>query len=95
MTLELRQSDRPYLPRGVRVQRDEVRDRTVLMAPEKVIELDQIGMAILSRVDGSARFSEIVQDLAASYNAPAEQIETDVQRFLQTLRSRVYLMVRE
>ena len=88
MTLELHRTDRPYLPRGVRVQRDAVRDRMVLQAPEKVIELDDIGVAILSRVDG-----QIVTDLATTYGAPADQVEADVQRFLQSLRSRLYVKV--
>ncbi|WP_171212319.1 pyrroloquinoline quinone biosynthesis peptide chaperone PqqD [Ruegeria sp. HKCCA5426] len=95
MTLALRKTDRPYLPRGVRVQRDEKRNRTVLMAPEKVIELDDIGVAILSRIDGITRLEDLVQDLATTYNAPAEQVEPDVQRFLQALRGRLYVMVKE
>ena len=94
MTLALQEHDCPYLPRGVRVQRDTIRDRTVLMAPEKVIELDQIGVVILSRVDGQASFGDIVDDLASAYNAPRDQIATDVQHFLQTLRARLYVMVR-
>jgi len=65
----------------------------VLLAPEKAVELDQIGVAILSRVNGDASFAEIIQDLAQTYNAPAEQIEEDVQRFLTGLRARLYLMV--
>ncbi len=93
MTLELHQTDCPYLPRGVRVQRDTVRDRMVLQAPEKVIELDDIGVAILSRVDGKTSFSQIVTDLATTYDAPANQVETDVQHFLQALRSRLYVLV--
>ena len=93
MTLELEDNDRPYLPRGVRIQRDDIRTRTVLMAPEKVIELDEIGVAILSRVNGKARFREIVDDLAATFGARVDQVEPDVQRFLQALRSRVFVMV--
>lgn len=93
MTLALQDHDCPYLPRGVRLQRDEIRDRTVLMAPEKVIELDQIGVAILSRVDGQARLGDIVDDLSSAYNAPRDQVATDVRQFLQTLRARLYIMV--
>lgn len=93
MTLKLRPQDRPYLPRGVRVQHDKVRNRTVLMAPEKVIELDEIGVAILNRINGAASLDQIIAELADTYNAPADQIAQDVQQFLQTLRSRLYLMV--
>ncbi|MDJ0994045.1 MAG: pyrroloquinoline quinone biosynthesis peptide chaperone PqqD [Dinoroseobacter sp.] len=93
MTLAIAPNDRPYLPRGVRLHKDKVRGGTVLLAPEKAVALDTIGEAILTRVTGDASFAEIVADLAATYNAPAEQIEGDVQNFLQGLRARVFLMV--
>ena len=93
MTLELTATDRPYLPRGVRMHKDRVRGGVVLLAPEKAILLDDIGVAILSRVDGNRRFGEIIADLAETFKAPTEQIETDVQRFLGGLRARMYLGV--
>ena len=95
MTLEIGNADRPYLLRGIRMHEDPVRGGTVLLVPEKAIPLDQIGMAILSRVDGEATFGEIVNDLATSYDAPTDRIATDVQRFLQQLRERVYLGVKK
>ncbi len=94
MSLALAPSDRPYLPRGVRLHEDRVRGGSVLLAPEKAVALDEIGVAILSRVTGEARFAEIVGDLASTYAAPVDQIEEDVQRFLSGLRGRMYLMVR-
>ncbi|MDK3071890.1 pyrroloquinoline quinone biosynthesis peptide chaperone PqqD [Sedimentitalea sp. JM2-8] len=93
MILELAPTDRPFLPRGVRVQPDRVRGGMVLLAPEKAIRLDAIGEAILARVTGQASFDEIVDDLAQTYNAPRDQIGTDVQRFLVGLRARMYLGV--
>ena len=93
MNLALAPDDRPYLPRGVRLHDDTLRGTTVLLAPEKAVELDQIGVAILSRVDGDATFARIVADLSETYNAPAARIEEDVQRFLTGLRARLYLMV--
>jgi pyrroloquinoline quinone biosynthesis protein D len=93
VTLALAPQDRPYLPRGVRLHEDRVRGHMVLLAPEKAIELDAIGVAILSRVTGEARFADIVADLAETYQAPEAQIETDVQRFLMSLRARLYVMV--
>jgi pyrroloquinoline quinone biosynthesis protein D len=88
-------NDCPCLPRGVRLHQDHVRGTMVLLAPEKAIELDEIGVAILSRVTGQARFAEIIADLAHIYQAPVEQIEPDVQRFLMSLRARLYVMVRQ
>ena len=87
-------TDRPYLPRGVRLHDDRVRGGKVLLAPEKAVALDDIGVAILLRVTGEVKFEDIVTDLAETYSAPAEQIEEDVQRFLTQLRGRMYLMVR-
>ncbi|MCB4456797.1 pyrroloquinoline quinone biosynthesis peptide chaperone PqqD [Leisingera sp. McT4-56] len=94
MTLALAPSDRPFLPRGVRLAADKVRGGAVLLCPEKAIALDAIGEAILSLVDGSRSFEDIVAGLAAAYDAPAEQIAGDVQRFLAGLRARMYLAVR-
>ncbi|EDM71324.1 pyrroloquinoline quinone biosynthesis protein PqqE [Roseobacter sp. AzwK-3b] len=94
MTLAFGRHDIPYLPRGVRIHHDRVRGQNVLLAPEKAIELDEIGLAILSRVDGDATFDQIIASLAAAYDAPAERIEEDVQQFLTGLRARVYVMVR-
>ena len=67
-------ADIPVMPRGVRLHRDTVRDRWVLLAPERAVTLDDIGHAILSEVDGTRSFEDIVATLAAKYAAPAEQI---------------------
>lgn len=93
MTLKFAIQDRPCLPRGVRLVDDRVRGGRVLLAPEKAVALDAIGDAILSRVDGSASFGDIVTDLAATYKAPKAQIAEDVQRFLIGLRARMFLTV--
>lgn len=75
----------PHLPRGVRRKFDKVRARPVLLGPERAIMLDEIGEAILSRVDGVTTLEAIVADLAASYDAPVEMIHGDVVEFLQGL----------
>ncbi len=94
MTLKLAPDDRPVLPRGVRVVADRVRGGKVLLGPEKAVALDAIGDAILSRVDGSASFAEIIADLATTYSAPEAQIAGDVQTFMVGLRARMFLAVR-
>lgn len=93
MSLQIAPHERPYLPRGVRLARDRVRQQTVLLAPEKAVALDMIGEAILSRVNGVDSLEDIVTDLARTFQAPRDQIATDVQRFLQALRARVFLRV--
>lgn len=84
----------PYLPRGVRLHRDHVRGRWVLLAPERTISLDMIGHAIITELDGSSRFAQILDRLAAKYDAPAVQIAGDVQQFLGQLAERRFLEVR-
>lgn len=81
----------PMLPRGVRLHEDKLREGWVLLAPERTIDLDPIGLAILSEVDGSCSFGDLVAALAAKYQAPAEQIEGDVTEFLTGLADRRFL----
>lgn len=83
----------PALPRGVRLHFDKVRDAWVLLAPERAVTLDPIGHAILSEVDGQRSFGEIIDGLAAKYNAPADQIQKDSAGFLDALCNRRFVDV--
>lgn len=85
----------PVMPRGVRLHFDKVRDTWVLLAPERTVTLDATGHAILSEVDGSRSFGQIVDELATKYSAPANQIAGDASDFLATLRQRRFLDVQE
>ena len=78
----------PLIPRGVRLHEDKVRGRWVLLAPERTIELDAIGLAILNQIDGAATFAQMVDALAAKYNAPPDQIKGDVAEFITGLTDR-------
>ena len=84
----IRPDDIPYLPRGVRLQQDRVRGIRVLQAPERAMQLDAIGDAILSELDGQRSLSAITADLAARYNAPPDQIAGDIRDFLTGLIER-------
>ncbi len=83
-----------YLPRGVRIKEDKVRERTVLVAPERTVALDEIGVAILAIVDGEKTLADIVEELSAQYNAPKQEIGNDVVAFLRDLQNRGYLDVK-
>ncbi|WP_103172592.1 pyrroloquinoline quinone biosynthesis peptide chaperone PqqD [Paracoccus sp. SY] len=87
--------DVPYLPRGVRLQDDRVRGIRVLQAPERAMQLDAIGDAILGELDGSRSMAAIVSGLAARYNAPEDQIAGDVRDFLTGLIERRMVFVRK
>jgi pyrroloquinoline quinone biosynthesis protein D len=78
----------PSLPRGVRLKVDEVRGRTVLLGPERTIDLDPVAAAIAGAVDGRKNFAEIIDHLCNAYNAPREEIEADVIAFLIDLADR-------
>jgi len=82
------------LAKGVRLQRDEVRERSVLLAPERTIALDAIGVAILVKLDGERNLEQVIAGLAEAYNAPGEVIGKDVKAFLRDLADRRLLDIR-
>ena len=85
----------PYLPRGVRLADDRVRGIRVLQAPERAMQLDQIGDAILTELDGKRSMAAITAGLAARYNAPEDQIAGDIRDFLTGLIERRMVFVRD
>lgn len=78
----------PYLPRGVRLHDDRVRGIRVLLAPERAMQLDPVGDAILSTLDGTRSLAEVILVLCDRYAAPADQIAGDVQEFIGGLVDR-------
>ena len=78
-------SSKPVLPRGVRLREDKARDRWVLLGPERIFEIDGIGVEILKRCNGRSTLGEIAHDLAATFNAPVGQVEPDVLAFIEGL----------
>jgi pyrroloquinoline quinone biosynthesis protein D len=74
---------RPSLPRHVRIQFDPLRQAFAVLAPEKVFWPNEISLDILRRCDGRSTVDAIVADLASDYDAPAEDVKTDVTDFLQ------------
>ena len=84
----------PALPRGVRLKVDEVRARTVLLGPERTIDLDPVAAAIAGAVDGKRSLDEILDHLCKVYNAPREEIEADVTAFLLELADRRLLEIK-
>lgn len=91
--MTLKPTDIVKMPRGVRIHRDEVRDATVLLAPERAIMLDPIGEAILTAIDGTRDFLALTTHLADTYKAPVEQISGDCDEFITALLERRILEV--
>lgn len=78
----------PRLPRGVRLKLDDTRGQWLLLAPERVVKVDAIAVAILQRVDGVASIEAIVDDLAAAYAADRAVIDADVRKLLNELAAK-------
>ena len=75
----------PRLPRGVRLTYNKAHGGWVLLAPERIFKADAIAVEILKRCTGEAAFATIVDDLAATFEAPRERITTDVANLLRSL----------
>ena len=86
----------PGFAPGVRLRHDWARQRNVLLAPERVIALDNIASHVLERCDGSRPVSGIVEELQQIYPAERAVILSDVRDTLQELLDKRYLLdVRE
>lgn len=76
---------RPRMPRHVKLRHDRVRQRWVILAPERVLVPDETAVEILRMCDGSASVGEIVDTLAEKYAADRAVIEEDVLAMLRDL----------
>jgi pyrroloquinoline quinone biosynthesis protein D len=81
------------LPTGVRLKRDDARERHVLLAPERALVMDPIGIAILGEVDGVKSVRQVVDALAQTYAADPAVIGKDVSAFLAELADRRMLEI--
>lgn len=77
----------------MRLRFDEARNTHMLLAPERAVRMDPIAAAILGETDGVKRFADIVDTLAARYNAPREVIAGDVRKLLVDLMDKRMLEV--
>ncbi len=84
---------RPRLPTGVRLSHDRARDRWVLLAPERVLELDDVAKAVLSLCDGQRDIVAIGDELAQVYQSDRSEIMTDVKEMLGDLVSRHFVVL--
>jgi pyrroloquinoline quinone biosynthesis protein D len=73
----------PILKPHVRLQYDPVRGAWALLSPEKVFWPDEVSLDILGLCDGEHSVAHILAELAGQYEAPVEEMESDVEAFLQ------------
>ncbi len=75
----------PAFNRGFRLRHDAVRDAWVVLAPERLFQLDEVAAEVLKLVDGIRSVPGIVDMLAARFAAPREAIAADVEAMLRDL----------
>jgi pyrroloquinoline quinone biosynthesis protein D len=76
---------RAVLPPHVKMRHDAGRGRWLILAPERVFEPDDTAVAVLKLCDGARTVADIAGELAKEYNAPTEEIVTDIVAMLQDL----------
>jgi pyrroloquinoline quinone biosynthesis protein D len=76
---------KPGLPPHIKLRHDAGRGRWHVLAPERVFEPDPIAVEILKRCDGVTTVDQIAKELAKEYNAPLQEILTDIISMLQEL----------
>ena len=76
---------KPRLPRHIKLRQDAARGTWAILAPERVFTPDEIAIAVLQICDGIRTVDAIAGELSATYNAPKQQIITDVVSMLQDL----------
>ncbi len=75
----------PALNRGFRLRHDAVRDAWVMLAPERLFQLDGPAVEVLKLVDGARTVPQIIDALAAQFAAPRDLIAGDVEAMLRDL----------
>lgn len=71
----------PRLASGVRVHRDQVRERDVLLYPEGALVLNDTAAAVLALVDGQRSIDEIAEELGERYGGA--DVRADVAELVQ------------
>ena len=89
----LAETDRVALPAWVRLHFDKVRNRWVLLAPERVLFPCATSVTILEHVGKGRALGEVVGELAAEFEAPYQTISADVRAMLQGLADQGFLAV--
>jgi pyrroloquinoline quinone biosynthesis protein D len=78
----------PALARHIKMRHDKVRDRWLILAPERVFTPDAVAVAVLQLCDGKRNVEAIAVALEQTYNAPKERILCDILPMLQDLADR-------
>ncbi len=96
-TISLAPGCRPQLREGVRLHRDRLSGRPVLLFPEGMLLLNATAVSVLRLCDGQHRVREIVSTLAATFDDPHDLLSVDFAECLLNLWNRelLHLLSRE
>ena len=72
------------LPRHAKLRFDKARNKWIILAPERVFELDEIAYEVISRCDGERTVTDVVNELCLKFDqVEREVIMNDVVGMLQ------------
>jgi pyrroloquinoline quinone biosynthesis protein D len=83
----------PRLAPGVRLHFDETRQAWMLLAPERVLMLDETSLDIVRRCDGATQIATLIDGLAEAYSADRAEIDGDVRALLSGLIEKRVLQI--
>jgi len=90
---DLKDTARPVIAHGMRLQWEASQEAHVLLYPEGMIKLNSSAGAIMSRCDGVRTLADIVADLERTYGVPG--LAGDVQAFVTLALEKRWLELRE
>ncbi|HYD65609.1 pyrroloquinoline quinone biosynthesis peptide chaperone PqqD [Azospirillum sp.] len=86
------EQDRVRLAPGVMLRHDRARDQWTLLAPERVLVLDEVALDVVRACTAdAASVGTAIDRLAAQFEAPRAEIAADVLDLLHTLRDRGFI----
>lgn len=82
----------PKLPRHAKLRFDKPRDMWIILAPERVFELDDVAHEVIKLCDGERTVAQLIEVLQEKYQAPPGAIESDVTAMLQDLADKGFIV---
>ncbi len=89
--LKINDNVTPKFPKHVKFRFNEPRKEWVILAPERLVKLDDIAVEVLKLVDGDKTVKKISVELSKKFNAPEELILSDVKDMLQKLSDKGFI----
>ncbi|MCW2249136.1 pyrroloquinoline quinone biosynthesis protein D [Azospirillum fermentarium] len=93
-TPTISEDSRVRLAPGVMLRHDRARDEWMLLAPERVLVLDETALAVVRATTArdAGTVGEAITRLAADYEAPRADIAADVLEMLNDLLAKGYVV---